>query len=159
MKYELGNQFGDEIWADVGVKVDLSLSKSQSNSDWGQQRPQTVTKKLLGRSQLKQRDDTIEAGRQAVRWFRSWRTAIVIVPLAQSGRCPIPDAGVRYGSARDTGSLHFASPSRRTELVDRDTQTSMIQRIVPGARSCLGCEEATVLARHLRCLRRIETLR
>ena len=70
MKYELGNQFGDEIWADVGVEVDLRLSKFQSNSDWAQQRPQTVTKKLLGRSQLKQRDDTIEAGRQAVHWSR-----------------------------------------------------------------------------------------
>lgn len=114
MKTDLSEQFEAEFSVEVEVKADLRWSESGTNSVWAQQRMGQVLKKKNGTT-LTQLGDTIEAGHQGVRWFRSWPSKMVTA-LAKSARCPILDAVARHGNVQGIGWPHFASIARRTKV-------------------------------------------
>lgn len=101
MKSNLINQLVAEIWAEIALNVSSRCPNLASNSVWAQQRPGQMLKK--NGIKLTQLGDTIEAGRQAVRWFRSCHQRMLADRKEQLDRYLSPGAVVRHGNVRDTG--------------------------------------------------------
>ena len=82
-----------QAMAEFDDKLDLSAAATDP----------IAKKEYKVRTKLRLLGDTIEAGRRAVRWFRSCRQWLLADRKVQSARCPILDAGVQHGSAQDIG--------------------------------------------------------
>ena len=90
MKNEFINRFEHEILAEIGLKVDQRLPKTETNSIWAQQRPSLSQRNCGGGPQITLLEDMIAVGRQAVGRFLSCPKRLLANRKEQSGRCESP---------------------------------------------------------------------